>query len=118
MTETETRDSRSLSLSLSLYLYLSRYLSLSLSLSLSISLVISLSLSHTQDLERGQRGREVRDGDRDSRRAQRPRIVRQALREPVSRYSFRFKNNCFAEMRSGSGEGSYLRLVDFCITQL
>ena len=35
-----------------------------------------------------------------------------------ARYSSRFKNNCFAEMRSGSGEGSYLRLVDFGITQL
>ena len=26
--------------------------------------------------------------------------------------------NCFAVMRSSSKEGSYLRLVDFCITQL
>jgi hypothetical protein len=25
--------------------------------------------------------------------------------------------NCFAVMRSSSEEGSYLRLVDFCITQ-
>jgi len=30
----------------------------------------------------------------------------------------RSKNNCFTAMRSGSEEGSYLRLVDFCITQL
>ena len=29
-----------------------------------------------------------------------------------------FKNNYFAEMRSGSKEGSYLRLIDLCITQL
>ena len=29
-----------------------------------------------------------------------------------------FKNNCFAVMKSGSEEGSYLRLVDFCTTQL
>ena len=29
-----------------------------------------------------------------------------------------FKNNYFAEMRSGSEEGSYLRLVELCITQL
>jgi len=28
------------------------------------------------------------------------------------------KNNYFAEMRSGSEEGSYLRLIDSCITQL
>jgi len=28
------------------------------------------------------------------------------------------KNNYFAEMCSGSEEGSYLRLIDFCITQL
>ena len=35
-----------------------------------------------------------------------------------SRYSFRFRNNCQAEMQSGSAEGSYLRLVDLCITQL
>jgi len=29
-----------------------------------------------------------------------------------------FKNNYFAEMRSGSEEGPYLRLIDLCITQL
>jgi len=29
-----------------------------------------------------------------------------------------FKNNYFAEIRSGSEEGSCLRLIDFCITQL
>jgi len=34
--------------------------------------------------------------------------------EPVSRGW----PNYFAEMRSGSEEGSYLRLIDFCITQL
>jgi len=28
----------------------------------------------------------------------------------------RFKNNCFTEMCGGSKEGSYLRLIDFCIT--
>ena len=28
------------------------------------------------------------------------------------------KNNYFTEMCSGSEEGSYLRLIDFCITQL
>ena len=33
-------------------------------------------------------------------------------------YSSRLENNCFAVMRSSSKEGSYLRLVDFCITQL
>ena len=33
-------------------------------------------------------------------------------------YSFQFKNNHFAEMCSGSEEGSYLRLIDSCITQL
>ena len=27
-----------------------------------------------------------------------------------------WRNNCFAEMRCGSEEGSYLRLVDFCTT--
>jgi len=32
--------------------------------------------------------------------------------------SSRFKNNCFAVMRSGSEEGSYSRHVDVCITQL
>jgi len=36
----------------------------------------------------------------------------------TDRYNFRFRNNCFAEMRCGSEEGSYLRLVDFCITHL
>ena len=29
-----------------------------------------------------------------------------------------FKNNYFAEMCSGSEEGSYLRLIDLCFTQL
>ena len=29
-----------------------------------------------------------------------------------------FENNYFTEMCSGSEEGSYLRLIDFCITQL
>ena len=29
-----------------------------------------------------------------------------------------FKNNCFVEMSSSSDAGSYLRLIDFCITQL
>ena len=29
-----------------------------------------------------------------------------------------FKNNCFAEMRSASEEGSYIRLIDLCMTQL
>ena len=28
----------------------------------------------------------------------------------------RFKNNCFAVMRSSSEEGSYLRLVDVCVS--
>jgi len=32
--------------------------------------------------------------------------------------SSHLKNNHFAEMRSGSEEGSYLRLIDLCITQL
>ena len=27
-------------------------------------------------------------------------------------------DSCFTEMCSGSEEGSYLRLIDFCITQL
>ena len=36
----------------------------------------------------------------------------------TERYSSRFKNNCFAVLRSSSKEGSYLRLVDLCITQL
>ena len=33
-------------------------------------------------------------------------------------YSSQFKNNCLAEMWSGSLEGSFLRLLDCCITQL
>ena len=32
--------------------------------------------------------------------------------------SAQFKHNYFAEMCSGSEEGSYLRLIDLCITQL
>ena len=32
--------------------------------------------------------------------------------------SSQFKNNYFAEMGSGSEEGSYLRLIDLCITSL
>jgi len=33
-------------------------------------------------------------------------------------HSSRFKNNCFAVMKSSSEEGLYLRLVDVCITHL
>ena len=33
-------------------------------------------------------------------------------------HSSQFKNNCMAEMWSGSEEGSCLRLLDCCITQL
>jgi len=29
-----------------------------------------------------------------------------------------YKNSCFTEMYSGSEEVSYLRRIDFCITQL
>ena len=29
-----------------------------------------------------------------------------------------FKNNCLAEVWSGFGEGSYLRLIECCVTQL
>ena len=36
----------------------------------------------------------------------------------TDRYSSQFKNNYFTEMCSGSEEGSYLMLIDFCITQL
>jgi len=36
----------------------------------------------------------------------------------LRRYSSQFKNNCFTDMCSGSEAGSYLRLIDFCITQL
>jgi hypothetical protein len=34
------------------------------------------------------------------------------------RYGSRFKNNYFAEICSGSDEGSYSRLIEVCITQL
>jgi len=33
-------------------------------------------------------------------------------------HSYQFKNNYFTEMCSGSEDGSYLRLIDFCMTQL
>ena len=36
----------------------------------------------------------------------------------TERCSSRFKNNCLAEMWSGSEEGSCLRLIDSCTTQL
>ena len=36
----------------------------------------------------------------------------------TERYSSEFNNNCFTEMRSGSEEGSYSRLIDCYITQL
>jgi len=34
----------------------------------------------------------------------------------TDRYSSQFENNYFTEMCSGSDQGSYLRLTDFCIT--
>jgi len=36
----------------------------------------------------------------------------------MDRYSSQFENIYFTEMCSGSESGSYLRLIDFCITQL
>ena len=39
-------------------------------------------------------------------------------RVEYERYSSQFQKNCFTEMRSGSDEGSYLRHIDGCITQL
>ena len=36
----------------------------------------------------------------------------------TARYNFRFQDNCFSVLRRGSKEVTYLRLVDFCITQL
>ena len=36
----------------------------------------------------------------------------------IERYSSQFKNNCIAETWSASEEGSYLRPVDWCITEL
>jgi hypothetical protein len=41
----------------------------------------------------------------------------EAVRTPMAG-AIHFENNCFAVMRSSSKEGSYLRLIDFCITQL
>ena len=40
------------------------------------------------------------------------------LSRSLPRYTAQFKNNYSAEMWSGSDEGSYLRLIDCCITQL
>ena len=36
----------------------------------------------------------------------------------TDRNSYQFKNNCFTERRNDSEEGSHLRLIHFCITQL
>ena len=36
----------------------------------------------------------------------------------VDMYTPQFKNNYFTEMCSGSEAGSYVRRIDFCITQL
>jgi len=33
-------------------------------------------------------------------------------------WTYPFEQKYFTEMRSGSGAGSYLRLIDFCITHL
>ena len=41
-----------------------------------------------------------------------------SLTEAVKSLNSQFKNNHYTEMRSGSEEGSYLRLIDGCITQL
>ena len=48
------------------------------------------------------------------------RITRRILKlaPAPNRYISQFKNNRFAEMCSGSEAGSYLRLIDFCISQL
>ena len=44
--------------------------------------------------------------------------VQAACLEPDYGLSPARSPNCFAEMGSGSEEGSYLRLIDLCITQL
>ena len=43
---------------------------------------------------------------------------RKAALQQVLNLEPQFKNNCFTEMRCGSEEGSCLRLIDGCITQL
>ena len=45
-------------------------------------------------------------------------VLVQALEALTLGASSRFKNNYFTEICSGSEEGSYLRLIDFFITQL
>ena len=44
-----------------------------------------------------------------------PQVDEPSVETPIVRG---LDNNCFAVMRSSSKEGSYLRLIDFCITQL
>ena len=56
-----------------------------------------------------------REGGRAPRQAE-PRHVHRHHARPC--HHSQFKNNYFAEMRSGSKVGSYFRLMDFCITQL
>ena len=53
--------------------------------------------------------REEREGERNAARAG---------ESSADCHSSQFKNNYFTEMCSGSEAGSYLRLIDFCITQL
>ena len=97
--------SLSIYLSISIYIYLYLYLYLSLSIYLSIYLSISLSLSHSICIYKIRL--ETTSFPAHFSLGVAHRCVRGQLR-----------NNYFTEMCSGSEEGSYLRLIDFCITQL
>ena len=46
------------------------------------------------------------------------RCIRIVFRHVSTWYSSQCKNSYFTEMCSGSEAGSYLRLIDFCITRL
>jgi len=47
-----------------------------------------------------------------------PELPERVVPPALAAHSSQFKNNYFAEMCSGSDAGSYLRRIDFCITQL
>jgi len=57
-------------------------------------------------------------GKREKRKGNQQRGKKTFLQAFLHSSSSQFQNNYFTEMCRGSEAGSYLRLIDFCITQL
>ena len=78
----------------------------------------SLILSHRSRFTCECNKEEIDDDDNETRKAGPCNLQVVERRQPPSGKPARFKDKYFAELWIGSVEGSYLRLIDFCIDQL